>query len=612
MKHFLSILILSLILATNGLGATYYVSQTATNGYQIGVDTNNGTAKGTPFLTIGKARATYAAGDTIYINDGTYLTTDGGSGATSLTLSKTVTILPETSLGATIQGTNATYTVYLNPSENAVFTLGAIIIDGRNTAQRCVSLNTTAFTSSIYLTGTRLLNPTTYGWHSSEPDHDFHATNISIYANNMLATGHGINIVSNTSGTIDIDGLDLDIDADASGTVYGVEIKSTDGGTNTTARVAGVHGSITNSNASGTVVGVLIRNVPAAVIEDGTAFTVTAGGPLSSYGYKISTSGAFQSDGCIIRNNTGLTFNAAAGYAIIIGESSGVVAEDNKCNNGKIYGNSATGIENGQTGTPHGIVMGPNTGGEVYGNTATNFSPCYLLAKTDSTTVAHHNLAINPYGQQGLYAKGAVGSKFYNNTVVMADGYNAQALACQIHFDTGNPACNGVEFKNNIVINNNATDPRFVRVANDGSTATFDYNLYYSPSALASNAFAYQANSYATFALWQGAGYDTHGVNADPKIKSTSDYHLQSSSPALYTGIPSVWAGTANVTDMEGNAITNASGAISTVCGGLLSIGAYQSQYCGGIVDIGAYEFKPAPKNRGFNTGPKLGTSPRL
>jgi len=44
---------------------TYYVSNNSSNGYALGVDTNNGTSQSTPFLTIAHAISIMAStGDT--------------------------------------------------------------------------------------------------------------------------------------------------------------------------------------------------------------------------------------------------------------------------------------------------------------------------------------------------------------------------------------------------------------------------------------------------------------------------------------------------------------------------------------------------------------------
>lgn len=48
--------------------ATYYVSNAALNGYTLGIDTNNGTSKVTPFLTIAKAVSVMSTGDICTVN----------------------------------------------------------------------------------------------------------------------------------------------------------------------------------------------------------------------------------------------------------------------------------------------------------------------------------------------------------------------------------------------------------------------------------------------------------------------------------------------------------------------------------------------------------------
>lgn len=71
---------------TLAAGTTYYVSQSATNGYQIGNGANDGLAKATPKLTITGAQTAASSGDTVIVNDGTYA---------SMTFTKGLTITPE-------------------------------------------------------------------------------------------------------------------------------------------------------------------------------------------------------------------------------------------------------------------------------------------------------------------------------------------------------------------------------------------------------------------------------------------------------------------------------------------------------------------------------------
>ncbi len=63
--------------------------------------------------------------------------------------------------------------------------------------------------------------------------------------------------------------------------------------------------------------------------------------------------------------------------------------------------------------------------------------------------------------------------------------------------------------------------------------SNIDYNLIFGGSAGSIN------GSLKTWAQWQAAGYDAHGVNADPKFVNPAghDFHLQASSPATDHGV---------------------------------------------------------------------------
>jgi len=88
MRHLLSVLLMSLVLAAGGTGfaATYYVATT-------GLDTNPGT-QAQPWLTLQKAVDTIAAGDTIVVMPGTYVgcraRSSGTSGAPKTLMAQTV------------------------------------------------------------------------------------------------------------------------------------------------------------------------------------------------------------------------------------------------------------------------------------------------------------------------------------------------------------------------------------------------------------------------------------------------------------------------------------------------------------------------------------------
>lgn len=87
----------------------YYVSNAATNGFVVGNDANAGTAKGTAWLTVEKALATVAAGDTVNINAGTYVESSSGNGYLNLRGVFASTVTFQTDSGArdvTIKGNN--------------------------------------------------------------------------------------------------------------------------------------------------------------------------------------------------------------------------------------------------------------------------------------------------------------------------------------------------------------------------------------------------------------------------------------------------------------------------------------------------------------------------
>ncbi|HPN96216.1 MAG TPA: fibronectin type III domain-containing protein, partial [Candidatus Moranbacteria bacterium] len=222
--------------------------------------------------------------------------------------------------------------------------------------------------------------------------------------------------------------------------------------------------------------------------------------------------------GASIHDGT-INYNAPAGYAIYSNAPSI-----------SIYGNTVSNNNTDQSKTPHGIAIYNTTGGHVYQNSVSGFCPAYLAALTDATTMFDYNIVMNPYGNYQLYAKGATGSKFYNNTVYARTGYNGVCMGMQ---DNGVTHSTGVEYKNNICYDS-STSPKFL-FTDANQTATFSNNLYYSPEALIATSWQYGGSNYSTFANWQSA--EASAIWGDPLFVSSSDYNLQSTSPAINAGI---------------------------------------------------------------------------
>jgi hypothetical protein len=99
-----------------------------------------------------------------------------------------------------------------------------------------------------------------------------------------------------------------------------------------------------------------------------------------------------------------------------------------------------------------------------------------------------------------------------------------------------------ITFRNNIIYNINYTSPDLSTynyyVQNNPTNLAVDYNVVYDPTPNASGYYANYNGTTQTWATWQATGFDTHGVNADPKFTDarTADFTLQSSSPAIDAG----------------------------------------------------------------------------
>ncbi|MHC5538581.1 beta strand repeat-containing protein [Singulisphaera rosea] len=119
------------------MATTRYVSNGASNGYSLGSDSNNGTSKSTPVLTITHALAISAAGDSIYINPtATPYAENGGSNYLNMNVAVTITTDPGLVLSvgkAIIQPATTTATRVVNNGINGV-SLQYVILDALSAA----------------------------------------------------------------------------------------------------------------------------------------------------------------------------------------------------------------------------------------------------------------------------------------------------------------------------------------------------------------------------------------------------------------------------------------------------------------------------------------------
>lgn len=110
----------------------------------------------------------------------------------------------------------------------------------------------------------------------------------------------------------------------------------------------------------------------------------------------------------------------------------------------------------------------------------------------------------------------------YNNTIVSHGANTSNNLAQGTAIVARPTYC---EYKGNIIYGT-----RSIGQHCECRKCVSDYNLIYPSSGkIGTTSEGVQKK---TWADWQASGYDTHGVNADPLFSSSSDFQLQSSSPA--------------------------------------------------------------------------------
>ena len=542
----LAIVLALLLIGGQAWGATYYVSPTGDDGAAG--------SEAAPWATIGKAVVvTGDTTDTVIFENGTYNTADGANGTTNFRTRYSITWKARNAGQVIWKANHATGVVYAQPNASKTPVIDGIVIDATGTQQaaNCLYADSAMTTTTITLKNIALINFTTAGFNAAVSGYSLYVENSSAISTNFTA-GYAFRCSGLSAGVISIDGLALTMASNVGSTEHiGVYINALNSSA-VTATVKNLTGTLANTGANTTMYGVYVRNVNSAEIS-GCNFTISSNSSSLVSGFRIGNTGAtLTANGGKIINNT-INFLCSVGYAISIRPTAIGTDADNNSNNGEIYGNTVTGIENGQTGTPHGISLANNTGGVVYNNRIINFSPALLASKTDNTTIIISNIVTHPYGAQQLYAKGANGTLFAQNTVKAETGYNGACIAMQVHEDTTTNN-SGVLFTNNLCENSSA-NPVFVRSEAD-QTGTFANNLYYGSQSLIATSWKYGGSNYNSFAApgWQAV--EASAVWGDPLLSAT--YTLGDGSPAIGSGalITGLHDQATPATDIAGTAVT--------------------------------------------------------
>jgi hypothetical protein len=512
---------------------TYYVSQSTDNGYAVGNNSNNGTSPSTPYLTFAKILTVYNAGDIVYINNGTYAAT------TFYNIQKGFTVLPVVDYAVTLTGNTTAQIVALYIPTGQTMTFGRLIMDActypSNAVIVCRSSGTITVKPKIIFNQTKFTGSVQSAISGTNSDYDLEANGIicdtSISTSIKNPQGYAIAISANLTGNIVLNSPVINIVTNQGyATSGGIFIDP--GATNTSSvSIVSPIINITNTKASAIQVnGIYVYHINDASITGGT-ITINCGINQSISGIAVLTkTGTLSANNAVIANNNITITNMASGFGICIGVDDDNGGTANIANNGRIYGNTIQRINGVVDNTPHGIALNSNTGGRIYKNTIIGFGPAILASKTDSTTLIYNNITKNGLGNYQLFAKGATGTIFANNTCSTISDIGT-IISVQ---DQGAVHNNNPFFINNIGYNSVATGAKLV-VVNANNTASFNNNLYFVSGAV-SNPFSYQGTNYATFALWQAAGKDVYSLYADPIFISTSDFHLQPTSPCIGAG----------------------------------------------------------------------------
>lgn len=522
--------------------ATRYVSQTATNGYIIGVDTNDGLTKGAAKLTLESALSASTAGDTVIINDGLYTPT------TLYTVANGVTIQPENAMAVELRGVAGQAAVTnITHSGSGTTTIGPIYVNA-NGALASIQRAGVSTPVTLNLVGTEAAMGTTAAIVDLCRRGLTHIEDVKISGTGGQYGYQGSASFGDLADkTLEIDGLAFDVSSSGLA-YYGVSASRYSAG----APVGDVNVSIKNVTGEiqcdGIVVGVIVTGVDDPLIEDCDFAVESPSTTVSSIGIQVrATSANAPSPNGVIRNNR-VDFNSPSGYAIIIGSN-----VDVDYSGGSVaYGNEATG-RYFETATPHGIGLGRVTGGKLYNNISKDFYVGFI-ASINQGGLIFNNITDGIYGVD-LYSKGCGATTrpiFANNTLIKRNrvgDMRAELATIAVNAQTDGTANTDTLFVNNRIVGVDMT-PRMVLIAAD-QNATFERTGYPKTSALAADSFNWQGTTTAA-AAW-AAAHESDMVHEFDRVATTTDGKMSDFSRLAHVGKAVTGVTDSGLTDPWGN-----------------------------------------------------------
>jgi hypothetical protein len=549
MKRFLFVILILLVACPAG-GATYYVSNTATNGYQIGNDSNTTTQakdKATPWLTWAGAKAKATAnGDIIHVNGGDYpedvisstaILTWVADGTVNLGVAASTASAFLTNKDQTLNGISIT--------KSAGYT---ITQSGQHTVT-CSNCNLT-------VSGTAL--PHLYNGAYPNAAYNIESSTINISVNSgvfpyyILGYGQGLTLSGNTINFNSGRGLIFATTTAGQNpyrivlsgntyNIYGAPTNTADNNFITADGVSGVNGDISFMEEK-LIIDDVDFNSESSIIKlkgylDLVLTKIEIDASVSTDSYTLIQFYDVRND--TVASKITMKTKASGGYGLIVNATTipNVLVFNNTLLGSLYYGVSpvdgyhglyargsdhVTFLKNYVEGTYHGIVYKGNT-------TLTGITSGGIFYNTTKDCTG-----------SDIYVKGLSGVPIYNNTIyssqsTVSDAGSAIRYGINDIALNSNPSPNGT-IKNNIVNFTNETAYKTIQIETGCSTGLIsDYNLLIQQKATVFASIG--ATVYNSFAEWQAAGYDPNSLNADPKFISATNYHLQSDSPARGAGV---------------------------------------------------------------------------
>jgi len=397
--------------------ATYYVSNTATNGYGVGSDSNNTTQaqnKSTPWLTISGAHTNMTAGDIIIINDGTY---NVGAG---FTMTKYGTFQAENEGTVIILATTYAFNITLASDGTLNFT--GIYFDGNDQdTVAAINLNDVAFVQTLNITNCTFHN-CNYDIIILEDEVNLTITGCTFDGSiwtNILRIGQTNKMVSGllvfNSNTINI----TDVVPTTSITLFAIN-----GAASNTVSYMRIYDNTVNIVETGiTTVNVFsigsIDNVEVYNNDFDIVLNTTDGRSDTIIVYSESVADGYGSANPKIYNNN-INFTGYNGHLIALGKEA---VEDSTDNNGVYGGVVYNNIINSRfygNLSLHSFFFGNCTNSIAYGNKIIG-GYIGMIFKQSVNCIISGNQIINSVGQ-AMRIKGGTNCYFINNSVYLEDG----------------------------------------------------------------------------------------------------------------------------------------------------------------------------------------------